>query len=195
MEEIQKAESYSIRNGKPIIAEVIVYKGERYFRYPNAKHGGSRLYFSTDSGRKVLHREIWESANGPIPDGMHIHHKDFNSLNNALSNMELLMVEDHERLHRAHDKLNRKKIVNICEHCGKEFVAIRKDKMFCSRSCGHMAEKTESECVICGTKFTKSPWKKNACCSRSCGQKRRKLMACRANEEAQKKQAAPIKEG
>lgn len=46
-----------------------------------------------------LHRLIWESNYGEIPDGYEIHHKDFNSLNNSLDNLQLLSKEEHLKLH------------------------------------------------------------------------------------------------
>jgi ribonucleotide reductase alpha subunit len=58
-----------------------------------------RRYVHTGRGWKVQYRWIWESANGPAPDGYHIHHCDFNSLNDQLSNLQLL-PEEHEALHR-----------------------------------------------------------------------------------------------
>ena len=46
-----------------------------------------------------LHRYIWERANGLIPPGYEIHHKDFNKANNDLSNLELLTESEHHKLH------------------------------------------------------------------------------------------------
>lgn len=46
-------------------------------------------------GGKKLHRDAWIKAFGPIPKGCHIHHKDGNTGNNALSNLECLDAKEH----------------------------------------------------------------------------------------------------
>lgn len=56
-----------------------LYKGERYF----------------SRGRKRLHRVVWEHYNGTIPKGFHIHHKDHNSYNNSIENLELVSSWQH----------------------------------------------------------------------------------------------------
>ena len=50
--------------------------------------------------RKYLHRTVWEYHNGDIPDGMHIHHKDHNKLNDAIQNLQLVTPEEHARIHK-----------------------------------------------------------------------------------------------
>ena len=50
-------------------------------------------YFSR--GGKLLHRACWESAFGPLPSGVHVHHKDANPANNAISNLECLPIREH----------------------------------------------------------------------------------------------------
>lgn len=56
-----------------------LYKGERYF----------------SRGNKRLHRAVWEYYNGPIPAGYQIHHKDGNTANNDISNLECLPSAQH----------------------------------------------------------------------------------------------------
>ena len=58
----------------------IIFNGVRYTRFGK--------YFR--SARKFLHRAIWESANGPIPVGHHIHHLDGDPSNNVLGNLAML---------------------------------------------------------------------------------------------------------
>ena len=53
----------------------------------------SETYYSR--GGKKLHRDVWESAFGPIPRGCHIHHRDTNPANNALDNLECLPSSEH----------------------------------------------------------------------------------------------------
>jgi len=43
---------------------------------------------------------VWEKANGPIPSGYGIHHRDRNKLNDALGNLELVSKAEHLEEHR-----------------------------------------------------------------------------------------------
>lgn len=91
--------------GKYGRSESVVFNGRTYRRYPDAKHRTTRVYFARAVKRggvarpELLHRAIWESVNGPIPDGHHIHHKDGNPLNNEISNLECITRSDHLREH------------------------------------------------------------------------------------------------
>ena len=68
----------------------IIFKGEEY-------KINSRGYYITKP--KLLHREIWEEANGKIPDGFVIHHKDHDKENNKLGNFECLPKGKHDKHH------------------------------------------------------------------------------------------------
>jgi len=58
-------------------------------------------YFST--GKKMLHIELWASANGSYPEkGYQLHHIDMNTLNNSLDNLQLLTKKEHAKLHYEH---------------------------------------------------------------------------------------------
>lgn len=49
-----------------------------------------------------------------IPKGYHVHHKDFNPLNNNLDNLELLTNSDHMKLHwkfRKQNKIYEKELI------------------------------------------------------------------------------------
>lgn len=87
-------------------AEIIIYKGIRFRRYPDAKTWADRSYYVPNMAERKrgigrLHQEIWKDANGPIPAGYEIHHKDHNPLNNDLSNLELISAVDHHAHHDA----------------------------------------------------------------------------------------------
>ena len=45
------------------------------------------------------HRVVWIEANGPIPVGHHVHHRNGNITDNRLENLELLSAADHIRHH------------------------------------------------------------------------------------------------
>lgn len=42
-----------------------------------------------------LHRDVYAAANGPIPEGAHVHHRNGNRLDNRLANLELLDAAEH----------------------------------------------------------------------------------------------------
>lgn len=58
-------------------------------------------YYRSNSEEQYLHRAVYKAAFGEIPDGMQVHHKDGNKLNNHPSNYELLTLPEHMALHMA----------------------------------------------------------------------------------------------
>ena len=55
---------------------------------------------------KKLHRLIYEAYYGKIPEGYHIHHRDFDKLNNHHDNLQLLTVSEHLSLHHSYKILS-----------------------------------------------------------------------------------------
>lgn len=85
-------------------SESIEFNGITFRRYPNAKQWSHRVYFTPHAGHRrkgvgALHQEIWKSVNGPIPEGMQIHHIDGNPLNNAIENLACVQKDEHDREH------------------------------------------------------------------------------------------------
>ncbi len=77
------------------------------------------------------HRWLWEQANGPIPAGYVVHHKNGDRFDNR--NLELLTHSEHSRHHN--DKHPR---VKACEVCGTEYeppASKRAQSKSCSRPC------------------------------------------------------------
>lgn len=72
-----------------------------YRRYPNSPYFTAGIS-DRQGGASYLHRDIWISAHGPIPDGHDVHHIDFDPSNNDLENLQILTVSDHQALHTAH---------------------------------------------------------------------------------------------
>jgi len=48
---------------------------------------------------RLVHRVVWESAHGPIPNDWVVHHIDENKLNNALMNLICLPWGMHTAIH------------------------------------------------------------------------------------------------
>lgn len=95
------------RLGEPVISEL-----------PPGKRLANRYQFKRGSdGRMWLeHRLVWTEAYGSIPDGFIVHHRDDDSINNALENLELLPDAVHKSLHsRGQRKLRRE---SWCPDCG-----------------------------------------------------------------------------
>ena len=115
------------------------------------KSAMARGYVHLRTGRghsryEAAHRLVWESLNGPIPNGHVIHHKDEQTLNNHPDNLELMTREAHIAHHqptwvakslaktRGRIPYNlAKNIETTCAYCEKKF--IQKDKTTARRTC------------------------------------------------------------
>ena len=67
------------------------FNGKDFKLYPR-EH-----YFSR--GTKRIHVQVWESVNGKTPKGFHIHHKDGNTWNNSIDNLECIEGKKHLSIH------------------------------------------------------------------------------------------------
>lgn len=75
----------------------VVYRG-RKFTIANTGY-----YRSTDRREEMLlHRFVWKSEVGEIPDGYDVHHIDGDKKNNDLSNLECLPKAEHTRRYSPH---------------------------------------------------------------------------------------------
>lgn len=71
-----------------------------YYRITSRKEGNHR---------KLLHRLIFESIHGEIPEGYCVHHIDGDRLNNCIMNLELLSSSFHKSIHtKGNHELHRK---------------------------------------------------------------------------------------
>lgn len=57
------------------------------------------LRYNVDGTMEYEHTLVWEAANGPVPKGYHIHHKDENTSNNKLSNLVCWTASKHKTYH------------------------------------------------------------------------------------------------
>lgn len=58
------------------------------------------LRFRKSGGKlRMEHCIVWEEHCGKIPEGMQIHHKDFDKTNNDIENLQLVSPVEHRRLH------------------------------------------------------------------------------------------------
>lgn len=153
--------------------EIIEFKGVKYYRYPDSPKRTHRVYFQRQG--KQLHRAIWEDANGPIPDGFEVHHKDGNPLNNSVDNLEALP----RSRHKAESARARRYWEFVCSWCGAVFVKqsnLAGENHFCSSKCkqawryANKSDMRDKVCAECGITFSVyiSNWYTQKHCSRSC---------------------------
>ena len=72
---------------KRCIVPVQIFDGKEYRLYEGES------YFSR--GCKRLHVEVWKKYKGTIPKGFHVHHKDGNTHNNEIANLNIIRGELH----------------------------------------------------------------------------------------------------
>ena len=140
------------------------------------------------------HRFIMEQAIGRrLEPWKHVHHKDENKRNNALSNLEIKLNTDHVREHRPVAE----KAELICPMCQMSFLRTKRylrskrkqghTTFYCSNSCSRTGRAqtgdgaVECSCPICGDEFSipanqyklrmKRSRTDKLACSRSCGSK------------------------
>ena len=129
----------------------------------------------------LLHRKVWESFFGEIPNGFVVHHIDGNKANNDITNLQLMSRTEHSRLHNSNTCRLPKKIF-VCEMCGREYEAVGNGKnRFCSASCTQKHYKLKHPkrkiCPFCGAEFvtrhSKTKYCSATCASRAYWQRRR----------------------
>ena len=167
-----------------MIKDITIYKGKKYTRYPESKDRVSRVYFQRS--KKRLHRVIYEDNYGPIPKGWHIHHKDGDTLNNDISNLEAKKGSDHIKEHmleKMRDKDFKEKVLMNLKIAQEEAKAwhsspdgrkqhLKNGKILLSSS-PLREKKYECTCVVCEKIYFidqlqyNSP-RKNIYCSRNC---------------------------
>ncbi|MDR1147599.1 MAG: HNH endonuclease, partial [Spirochaetaceae bacterium] len=112
------------------------------------KEGYIRKWY--DDGKQYMeHCVVWEEHNGPIPQGMHIHHKDGNKENNNIENLELVDALTHKRYHSGC------RLVNgiwekQCNMCG-EWYLLTEEKWYFHKSgknAGYPIGKICKKCTI-----------------------------------------------
>jgi hypothetical protein len=125
-----------------------------------------------------LHREVWEQANGPIPDSFHVHHKNGDKRDNSLENLELLSHGQHSAHHveanlaphrekalrnafetRLRNSADRRLATLVCVQCGGEYSSgARRPRRFCSSRCVEAARagafaRQRRKCEHCGQEY------------------------------------------
>lgn len=158
-------------------SEFVDYNGERFYLQ------SSKKYFQSgdkEACERLLHRRIWSDNNGPIAEGMHIHHKDGDWRNNLIDNLEMIPFADHARIHMAErwaDENQKQKFISGLEkareaakkwhasEAGKEWHRENMNKMW------QTATTKVKECIVCSSEFETYYPEKSKTCSKRCRSK------------------------
>lgn len=159
------------------MANYIEYDGVRW--YPS-----KRDPYYRNSRRGLLHRWIYVQEVGPIPDGMHVHHKDHDKRNNRADNFVLLRPGEHWHEHGAergddwHSKGGRAtwakaQLRNFCcDRCGESFqsraAAGAKHCPGCREAAAPSRARERRVCCVCGGGFECQRRAPTRTCSRRC---------------------------
>ena len=96
--------------------ETITYNGKDYHRYPESNRRQLRAYYWRHDKWKeppfALHRQIWIDNFGEIPKGYVVHHKDGDTLNNSIENLECISRHDHCSGHMLSEERRQRSVEN-----------------------------------------------------------------------------------
>lgn len=94
-------EFYTFRGNKETALGLNVGQSVRAFSMSIHRDGHLRVHGWVDGKAKHSYaaRMIWEYYNGPVPEGMIIHHRDFVKLNNRIENFQLVTNAEHNSIH------------------------------------------------------------------------------------------------
>lgn len=168
--------------------EVVKFNDITFRRWPESEHPTHRKYFTCNSnyfkeGIRTLHREIWKDHYGKIQEGFHVHHKDGNTLNNTIENLECLPVKkhlsDHAKDWTSKHKDEVKQNLNSIRNKTIEWHRSDEGKKWHSEHAKEVSKNipiVEHICIICGKHFEikSSQLHKSKFCSNNCKSKHRR---------------------
>lgn len=134
-------------------------------------------YYLNAKTHKRLHVYVWEHHNGAVPEGCHVHHKDFDKRNNEIENLELLTAHEHQKLHGAalDDGERQRRRNNLVENArpkASEWHGSEVGHEWHRQHYERMKEKLHRtitlKCAYCGKAFEAVDNGKNKYCSNAC---------------------------
>lgn len=95
--------------------------GLTHTKYKHTRIGGR------SGPMKLYHIVLWESINGPVPEGHQVHHIDGNRSNNDLENLQLVSHLEHQRIHSPYYVKLDGVWTRFCKYC-KEINKVFREK-------------------------------------------------------------------
>jgi len=159
-------------------SEIIEFNGIIFRRYPESENPTHRKYYTCNSnyykkGIRNLHREIWKSHHGDIPKGYHIHHKDGNTFNNDISNLQSLSCREHHKFSKKMDEISMHKHLAKIRPLAIQWHKSKKGKIWHKQHAVDIQKNLkykDRNCVLCGKLF-KYKYSTARFCSNACFQK------------------------
>lgn len=71
----------------------------QYYRNLHFTRDETTGYYLNSTNRVRMHQYVWLCEKGGIPKGYEIHHIDYDKSNNAISNLELMKINEHKAHH------------------------------------------------------------------------------------------------
>lgn len=126
-------------------------------KHPCVEWNGKRWYktqhYYVDRRGVLLHREVYKSVHGNIPENFQVHHINEDKADNRIENLIALSASEHIKAHEPRgavrgdfdksvaakamwDKRQPRKV--ICAECGTEFETIGTRSKFCSPNCNSL---------------------------------------------------------
>jgi hypothetical protein len=158
--------------------DIILHDGITFVRYPESRSKSARRYYYPERGGKRIrgvgayHCVLWQAANGPIPDGHHVHHRDGNPLNNSLDNLECLSPAEHCARHAPEFREQRQAHINRIRPAASAWHASPEGRAWHvehGRETWRNRQGVERTCVQCGARYVSMALRDtDLCCSRAC---------------------------
>ena len=143
------------------------YKGIYFCRDDNTG------YYLNSTLKVRMHRYVWEQEVGLIPDGLEIHHLDFDRANNSIDNLSLMTKKAHQAMHAKDETKKEKRRENMAKaekfarawHSSPEGLAWHSEQ---GKRIAEAAEPREYVCEWCGKTFLSKPMGLHKYCSAAC---------------------------
>lgn len=148
-----------------------------YFNDLRFSRNNKNCYFRNATTKERLHRYVWKYYNGDIPEGYDIHHIDGDKGNNDISNLQMLSVHEHQRLHadKLTDKQREWRRNNLNENARPKAIEWHKSESGKSWHKEHIRKQHENGsfkksliCTNCGKEFIGESKGGNSFCSGAC---------------------------
>ena len=143
------------------------FRGVPFYRQVSGYYASGRGYRTT-----YMHRAVWEHYCGPIPDGMHVHHKDGDPANNLLSNLELVDGVSHNRAH-SRDRSDLHRFV-AAGHAWLRSPEGREKRAELTRQYMESRKPMQCACQVCGAAFLAHGTRTARWCGQACYKRHRR---------------------